>query len=340
VTARRLIPPIALTLVLAGVLLAAAPAMAGTAAVVTKHYADPTGRGCSKYSMCEYFEIDYVAAPGEANAVTVSSVTTPSGAGQAVIHDGGAPITPGEGCTRIDDHTVACSRYVVSVRAGDMDDSATGADTVRGGAGDDRLTGDDSDQILDGEEGNDTLSGGDGDDVLVGGEGVDLVLGEDGWDTLVDDEGSGVPGADRLDGGPDRDTVDYRSRDKPVVVRLGGGGPTVGRTGEGDSLRAIEAAYGGSGDDLLAGGRLANTLWGGPGDDRISGRGGSDELDGDDGRDRIRGGPGADRLSGNAGADTILARDGRRDRVSGGRGRDRARVDRGLDRVLSVNAIF
>jgi Ca2+-binding RTX toxin-like protein len=339
-TARRRTPPIALVLGLAGLLLAAAPAMAGTAAIVTKHYADPTGSGCSKYAQCEYFEIDYVGAPGEINAVTVNSVTTPGAPGQAVIHDGGAPISPGEGCTRIDDHTVVCSRYAVSVRAGDMDDSVTGADTVRGGPGDDRLTGDATDQVLDGEEGNDTLSGGDGEDILRGGEGVDVVLGEDGGDTLVDDEGSGVPGADRLDGGPDWDTVDYRSREDPVVVRLGGAGPTAERTGEGDSLRAIEAVYGGSGDDLLAGSRLANTLWGGPGDDRISGRGGSDELDGDDGRDQIRGGAGADRLSGNAGADTILARDGRRDRVSGGRGRDRARVDRGLDRMLSVDALF
>jgi Ca2+-binding RTX toxin-like protein len=325
---------------LAGLLLAAAPAMAGTAAIVTKHYADPTGDGCSKYSMCEYFEIDYVAAPGEANEVTVSSVTTPGPPGQAVIHDAGAPITSGEGCTRIDDHTVACSRYAVNVRAGDMDDSVTGADTVEGGVGDDRLTGDASDQVLDGEEGNDTLSGGDGEDTLSGGEGVDVVLGEDGDDTLVDDEGSGVPGADRLDGGPDWDTVDYGSRDDPVVVRLGGASATAGRTGEGDTLRGLEAVYGGSGDDVLVGSRLANTLWGGPGDDRISGLGGRDELDGDDGRDRIRGGAGADRLSGNAGADTTLARDGRRDRVSGGRGRDRARVDRGLDRMLSVAALF
>ena len=339
-TARRLIPPIALLGGLAGMLLAAVPAIAGTAATVTKHHPDPTGDGCSKYSMCEYLEIDYVAAQGEANAVTVSSVTTPAGPGQTVIHDGGAPITPGAGCTRIDDHTVACSPHAVSVLAGDMDDSVTGGNTLRGGPGDDRLTGGASHQVLDGDEGNDTLSGGDGDDTLLGGSGVDLVLGEDGFDTLVEDEGPGGPAADRLDGGPGPDTVDYASREDPVVVRLGGPNPTGGSSGEGDSIRAIEGAYGGSGDDLLTGSRLADVLWGGPGADRISGRGGSDELDGDDGRDRIRGGPGADRLSGNAGTDTILARDGRRDRVSGGRGRDRARVDRGLDRVLSVAALF
>jgi Ca2+-binding RTX toxin-like protein len=319
-------------------LLAAAPAMAGTAAIVTKRYADPTGDGCSRYMMCEYLEIDYVAAPGEANAVTVTPAAPPDG--QAVIHDGGAQVTPGEGCTRIDDHTVGCRPYAVSVDAGDMDDSVTGGRTLRGGPGDDRLTGDGTGQVLDGEEGNDTLSGGDGDDTLAGGSGVDLILGEDGWDTLVDHDGPGDPDADLLDGGPDIDTVDYGSREDSVVVRLGGANRSAGRTGEGDSLRAIETAYGGSGDDLLTGTRLADTLWGGPGDDRISGRGGSDELDGDDGRDRIRGGPGADRLSGNAGADTILARDGRRDRVSGGRGRDRARVDRGMDRVLSVSALF
>jgi Ca2+-binding RTX toxin-like protein len=325
---------------LAGLLLAAVPAIAGTAAVVTKRHPDPTGDGCSRYAMCDYFEIDFVAASGEANRVTISSTTTPAGPGETVIQDGGAPITPGAGCTRIDDRTVACQPYAVSVIAGDMDDSVTGGSTLSGGPGDDRLTGSAFSQVLDGEEGNDTLSGGDADETLLGGPGVDLVLGGDGWDTLVEDEGSGAPGADRLDGGPGVDTVDYGSRDDPVEVRLGGAGPSAGRSGEGDALRGIEGAHGGSGDDLLAGSRLANTLWGGPGGDRISGRGGNDELDGDDGRDRIRGGPGADRMSGNAGADTILARDGRRDRVRGGRGRDRARVDRPLDLVRSVAALF
>jgi hypothetical protein len=151
--ARRLIPPIALPLGLAGLLLAAAPAMAGTAALVTKHYPDPTGDGRSKYSMCEYLEIDYVAASGEANVVTVSSLTTPAGPGQAVIHDAGAPITPGEGCERIDDHAVACPRYAVSIRAGDLDDSVTGGYTLRGGPGDDRISGRGGSDELDGDDG-------------------------------------------------------------------------------------------------------------------------------------------------------------------------------------------
>jgi subtilisin-like proprotein convertase family protein len=68
----------------------------------------------------------------------------------------------------------------------------------------------------------------------------------------------------------------------------------------------IENAYGGDGNDLLAGNESANRLAGGRGDDVVLGNAGNDRLDGGPGDDRIEGGAGNDRLVGGPGSDTFV----------------------------------
>ena len=86
---------------------------------------------------------------------------------------------------------------------------------------------------------------------------------------------------------------------------------------------------GGSGNDVITGGRGFDLLDGGAGNDRVAGGGGPDE---------ITGGPGKDRLFGGAGRDTISSRDSKRDTVRCGPGRDRVKADR-RDRVRGCERI-
>ncbi len=66
-------------------------------------------------------------------------------------------------------------------------------------------------------------------------------------------------------------------------------------TGEGaDTLSSIENVIGGSGQDVLTGNAVANSLYGGNGDDTLSGAGGNDRLFGGDDADFCNGGNGTD----------------------------------------------
>ena len=114
-----------------------------------------------------------VAAPGEANQLTLTSDLTLSGglAGVAV-YDAGAPIVPGPGCTPAD-FGVTCATAgppAIDVDAGDLGDSVivagSAAARLVGGDGDDRLT------------------GGDGADILLGGTGSDFADGGAGADSI------------------------------------------------------------------------------------------------------------------------------------------------------------
>ena len=57
--------------------LPAPTALGATASVVARFYEDPTGEGCSRYAMCEYFEAVVAAAPGEENDVSLRLSTGP-----------------------------------------------------------------------------------------------------------------------------------------------------------------------------------------------------------------------------------------------------------------------
>src|SRR4051794_5024550 len=107
-----------------------------------------------------------VAAPGEANAVTVTDL--------GVEDYGGAPLVAGAGCVGGGPAgPVHCLAPVAraDIDGGDGDDALSIAAqlpaTLRGGDGNDRLQGGPEDDVLNGGRGFDTADGGDGDDSIV-----------------------------------------------------------------------------------------------------------------------------------------------------------------------------
>ena len=74
----------------------------------------------------------------------------------------------------------------------------------------------------------------------------------------------------------------------------------------GDLRSLIENAVGGSGNNVMYGNQVANTLSGGSGNDKLYGYAGADKLLGGAGNDVLAGGAGNDVLSGGAGADVFL----------------------------------
>jgi Ca2+-binding RTX toxin-like protein len=114
-----------------------------------------------------------------------------------------------------------------------------------GGLDDDHIRGLGGDDYLAGRGGNDWLRGGTGNDELAGGAGDDGAYGDTG-----DDRFDGAAGNDFADGGIGRDTG------------WGGRGD--------DTLVSFEVAFGGAGDDVIAGPVEGNAvLDGGTGDDDV-----------------------------------------------------------------------
>jgi hypothetical protein len=247
------------------------------------------------------------AAPGERNAVTVTS-TAPR---VTEIRDSAAPITLGATylCQEVDAHAVRCTaperEYInFKILLGDGDDTASSDNAnVYGGPGADHLTGQSG-----------TLSGGPGPDELTAGpEGV----------AFLDDDGA-RPAQDRYIGSKAPDTLAYRGRDSGVRVDLAGGRVGPDR----DAVTDVEDVIGGNGDDVLMGNRADNTLEGEWGADRIVGGAGEDTIytgifGGIDEPDRA----GPDRVDAGAGKDTVHVTT----RQSGG---DRIRCGTGHDEVL------
>src|SRR4051794_23969023 len=256
---------------------------------------------CEKYNGgTPHSFFQFAAKPGEANDVSI----TVSGRTLA-IHDAGAPLTAGSGCTASGANDATCNvggpPYAdFNIGLGD------GADRLRvegmlqanasiaGGPGDDDLTGGAEDDVLLGGIGSDRLAGAGGADMLRGGE--------------VTPDGESIE-PDALDGGLGDDLVSYAERKQAVTVDLGSAAATQGSQGEGDSLASVENVWSGSGDDTLSGSDADGSLRGGAGSDALDGRGGNDVLIGDGGTDTSNGGAGVDRIDSN---------DGRAEQVSCG----------------------
>lgn len=332
-------------------LLLAAPASAGT---VTAKIAR-TAVDRDVYEVILF--ADFVAAPGEANRVTVS------GDRSAVrIRDEAAPLGLSGPCDRVDEFEVVC-RYgrvsarvdtgdaedrveaaVSDVRLGPGDDVASGVAHLRGGPGNDRL----SSPTSEGEEGDDVLTltaqggayGGPGDDVLqgspgpdglTGGPGADTITGGEGDDVLRDEEPGPAPAPDLYDGGPGFDRIEYVGRREAVTIDLNGG--ASGAPGEGDRLAGVDAAYGGGGADMMIGDDAPNLFDGYGGADTLDGRGGADRLQGSIGGDRIDGGDGDDAIDAGEGYDSAGGGAGN-DEVRGGPGIDALDGGDGADRLV------
>jgi Ca2+-binding RTX toxin-like protein len=120
-----------------------------------------------------------------------------------------------------------------------------------------------------------SILGGSGDDILTGDASVNTLSGNSGRDLLT-----GGGGADILDGGAGVDTASYRDKSAAVVLTLNGGTNATAMIGglAEDTLRNIENALGGTGDDRLTGDAAANLLSGGGGSDILDGGSGSDTF--------------------------------------------------------------
>ncbi|MDB5327572.1 MAG: proprotein convertase [Phycisphaerales bacterium] len=174
------------------------------------------------------------------------------------------------------------------------------------------------------------LSGDAGNDSIIGGAGPDQLLG--GADN---DELDGRGGADLLDGGVGFDTANYSNRTVPVRLTLtnsaiandgsstgNNSSPAVANDGGGDNLANIEAAIGGTANDVITGNAGAN--W-------IDGGGGNDSLFGGAGIDTIVGGVQNDLAYGEGDSDTFLMKDGAADQFLGTPGTTLAQYDTTLD---------
>jgi Ca2+-binding RTX toxin-like protein len=229
--------------------------------------------------------LSFVAAPGEANDLTVSL-----SAGTYTLVDAGAPVTAGAGCVQVGPAEVTCLNTGVTalvLDGRDVGDSiAVGAGTAPA-----TLTGAGGDDVLTGGSGADTLNGGADADHLDGAGANDVLNGDSGDDVLV-----GAAGADTFNGGTGVDLADYSARTSHVTLSIDGTA-NDGAPGELDNVKTdVENATGGSGNDTMLGGAPANVLVGGAGEDSLDGEAGNDSLDG---------GTGADELTGGAGTDTV-----------------------------------
>jgi hypothetical protein len=236
---------------------------------------------------------------------------------------GRAPLRGSGECRNVEPQLVRCNDYGDThdfrVRLGGGDDRVRvameldqfGDLTVYGEGGDDRLELARRRGQLRGGPGRDVLLGGSGPNRLYGGGGRDILRGRGGRDLLGGDLIAGEPEAtaadDAIDGGGGEDFASWSTRAERVEVDLGRG--VAGGVGERDTLRSIEGALGGTGDDRLRGGPGPDVLRGGPGADLLNGRDGNDELDGgvagysfvgpaDESRDRVDCGAGRDLATG------------------------------------------
>jgi hypothetical protein len=116
----------------------------------------------------------------------------------------------------------------------------------------------------------------------------------------------GGPGSDTMNGGDGIDAVDYSSRTAAVSVTLATGAGDDGAAGENDTITAVEGAFGGLANDVLAGNAGNGVLLGLAGNDKLSDSGGADELDAGAGDDEIDSVDGAvDTVVCGAGSDKV-----------------------------------
>lgn len=209
-----------------------------------------------------------------------------------------------------------------------------------------------------GEQGvNDLITGGLGNDLIFGGTGDNDLFGGDGDDLLVG--GSGAGDDDLLDGGLGADTMvglagndDYVVDDVlDVVVEAAGEGTDEVLTEmaalsielmanvENLTYTGIDAyqfvGTGNSGNNVISGGDLADTLSGLAGNDTLNGGIGNDILLGGDGNDTLNGGDDVDTLTGGIGADTLDGGAGA-DLMAGGADNDIYVVDDAGDVVTEL----
>ncbi|MEJ7787359.1 MAG: calcium-binding protein [Solirubrobacteraceae bacterium] len=353
-------------------MLVSAPATADAATVQLG--APQDGETCARYGLCN-FPLEFNAAAGEANVVSITPTTTEG----LVVRDDGAPLQAGSGCERIDEHSAECGlgRPIQggTVELGDRDDHAVSPGVlVSGGDGNDFLEAPGG--AAKGGAGNDSIScelapgpppAGPTGCNIDGESGADRVAGGPASDRIV----GGAGDNDVLEGGEGLDVIDYSTQQRAVRVDLSRATQRSTTNGGAESIRGFEFAYGGEGDDFLTSGSRIDSSFdassrpfvpemrGGKGDDRIvlrsrifasagagddvvsggsgSGGTGDDRLTGSRGRDGLSGGPGRDVLRGSGGGDELQGGSGA-DQLDGGGGEDVLTGGPGADRLVSVES--
>ena len=213
---------------------------------------------------------------------------------------------------------------VVNASASNFDNtfSAEGAYwvvSITGGNGNDSIIGGLMNDRLIGGGGNDTIRGAGGNDNLTGGLGNDSLFGDEDDDTLTIDSADLV-----VSGGDGIDMVTVNAASGAVTLDITAGlvetvsASTSTSNNRFDATGATWAVAitGGSGNDTIIGGNLA---------DRLTGGSGNDSLIGNDGNDSLTGGLGADSFDGGADNDSLTI-ENLDTSVVGGLGLDRVTV--------------
>ena len=233
--------------------------------------------------------VEFTAATGEQNAVTISSNSDETAVS---FRDTGAPLTAGPGCASHPDGSVACA----TEPAGEVDVTLVdGNDNLDASL----LT---SARLL--------AEGGDGDDALIGGTRKSSLQGGEGVDYLTTSVTEYTTGAFEVNGGPGDDVLTGNAANDFLVGGagaddiVGASGPDQVAGGSGD-----DTLYGGTGNDEMYDNPGDDQVGGGPGDDRLFDQAGADVSDGGSGNDRLfrdfRDGDAVNRSSGGPGADLL-----------------------------------
>jgi Ca2+-binding RTX toxin-like protein len=186
--------------------------------------------------------------------------------------------------------------------------AGSGNDHVTGGVYDDTLEGGAGDDYLDGGKGNDYLNGGDHHDYIVSSDctvkntiNPDIgLIGDAGFDTIDGGNGNDQLFLGRL---TSTENIQLNLTDPTLTQPIGDGGVTPHGLA-GTTVVNIESVvfWGGSGNDIITGGRFSDKLFGGEGNDtlcggtQIQGMANVDLVDGGWGNDKLIGGPGADHF--------------------------------------------
>jgi len=195
--------------------------------------------------------------------------------------------------------------------------------------------------VIYGTEGPDTLNGYDHSTTIYGKAGNDTITGKSSIDTLYGDEGDdliipGVNNNDVIDGGIGSDTVSFSKVTNDMNITLSSSSSTAtiedgtGAVEYTITMKSIENAIGGSGDDYIRGTTGSNTIYGGDGNDSIYSNYGSDLLYGGAGNDTIYGRSGMNTIYGEEGND-YLTDGSNNDYISGGSGDDIISINLGVD---------
>ena len=157
-------------------------------------------------------------------------------------------------------------------------------DTLHGDNDEDSLRSQGTPAWLYGEAGNDTIvaqgratmEGGDGDDFMQATADANRMLGNGGNDTML----GGAVGRDTLYGGKENDSLGF-------FTASGGNNLGLNLTGGSGGNQGSNYLRGDSGDDLVVGINIRDTLHGGKGNDTLVGVASNSYLSGDDGDDSL-----------------------------------------------------